>query len=80
MRRIRDREHRGVAPETAAGQERGAGGAKFSADGGAGLGGMTAGMLGGMQAKDAPGANLGDLLNMGGQRNPLDEILGSLRR
>ena len=61
-------------------KQRGAGGAKFSADGGAGLGGMTAGMLGGMQAKDAPGANLGDLLNMGGQRNPLDEILGSLRR
>jgi hypothetical protein len=61
-------------------KQRGAGGAKFSADGGAGLGGMLGGLLGGMQAKDAPGADLGDLLNMGGQRNPLDEILGNLRR
>jgi hypothetical protein len=61
-------------------KQRGAGGARFSADGGAGLGGMPGGMLGGMQAKDAPGADLGDLLNLGGQRNPLDEILGGLRR
>ena len=57
-----------------------AGGARFSADGGAGLSDMLGGVLGGMQAKDAPGADLGGLLNMGGQRNPLDEILGTLRR
>jgi len=61
-------------------KQRGAGGARFSADGGAGLSGAADGMLGGMRAKEAPGADLGGLLNMGGQRNPLDEILGGLRR
>ena len=61
-------------------KQRGSGGAKFSADGGAGLSGALGGLLGTMPAGDAPGADLGGLLNMGGQRNPLDEILGGLRR
>ena len=61
-------------------KQRGTTGARFSADGGAGLGGMSGGMPGGMQSDDAPEADLGGLLGMGGQRNPLDEILGSLRR
>jgi len=61
-------------------KQRGAGGAKFSADGGAGLSDALGGFLGTMPARDAPGADLGGLLNMGGQRNPLDEILGGFRR
>ena len=60
-------------------KQRGAGGAKFSADGGAGLGGMIGGMLGGQGAGDSPGG-LGGLLGMGGQSNPLDDIIGRLGR
>ena len=58
-------------------KNRGGGTAKFSPDGGAGAGGM----LGSMLADRASGANddgLGSLLNMGGQRNPLDEIMSRL--
>ena len=61
-------------------KQRGAGGAKFSADGGAGLGGMIGGMLGGQGAGDSPGGGLGGLLGMGGQSNPLDDIIGRLGR
>lgn len=61
-------------------KQRGAGGAKFSADGGAGLGGMLGGMLGGQGAGDSPGGGLGGLLGMGGQSNPLDDIIGRLGR
>ena len=60
-------------------KNRGAGAAKFSPDGGAGVGGM----LGSMLADRASGANddgLGSLLNMDGQRNPLDEIMSRLGR
>ena len=60
-------------------KNRGGGTAKFSPDGGAGAGGM----LGSMLADRASGANddgLGSLLNMGGQRNPLDEIMSRLGR
>jgi hypothetical protein len=61
-------------------KQRGAGGAKFSADGGAGLGGMLGGMLGGQGAGDSPAGGLGGLLGMGGQSNPLDDIIGRLGR
>ena len=61
-------------------KQRGAGGAKFSADGGAGLGGMIGGMLGGQGAGDSPAGGLGGLLGMGGQSNPLDDIIGRLGR
>ena len=61
-------------------KNRGGGGtAKFSPDGGAGAGGM----LGSMLADRASGANddgLGSLLDMGGRRNPLDEIMSRLGR
>jgi len=57
----------------------GAGGAKFSPDGGAGLGGTSGGMMGGQSTGQSSGGGLGGLLNMGGQHNPLDEILGRLR-
>ena len=56
------------------------GGAKFSPDGGAGLGGVPGGMLGGQGAGDSSAGVLGGLLNMGGQSNPLDEIMGRLGR
>jgi hypothetical protein len=58
--------------------KRGAGGAKFTADGGAGLGGAIGGMLGGQSGNLA--GELGGLLGMGGQRNPLDDIMGRLGR
>ena len=61
-------------------RDAGAGSAKFSSDGGAGLGGMIGGMLGNQQAGDSPDAGLGGLLNLGGKRNPLDEIMGRLGR
>ena len=60
-------------------KQRGAGTAKFSPDGGTGLGGALGGMLGGQDTGDSAGG-LGGLLNMGGQRNPLDDILGKLGR
>lgn len=60
-------------------KQRSAGTARFSSDGGAGLGGMVGGMLGGQQAgNDSEG--LEGLLNLGGKRNPLDEIMGRLGR
>lgn len=53
---------------------------KMSPDGGAGLGGVVGGMPGG-QGSDAPtSGGLGGLLGMGGQHNPLDQILGKLGR
>ena len=61
-------------------KHRAAGGAKFSPDGGTGLGGAIGGMLGGQGTGDSSGGGLGGLLNMGGQRNPLDEIIGRLGR
>jgi hypothetical protein len=58
-------------------RDAGSGNAKFSSDGGAGLGGMIGGMLGG-RTSDNDSDGLGGLLNMGGKRNPLDEIIGRL--
>ena len=55
-----------------------AGTARFSSDGGAGLGGMSGRTPGGQPAKDAD--SLDGLLGMGGKRNPLDEIMGRLGR
>jgi hypothetical protein len=65
-------------------KQRARGEMKLSPDGGAGLGGLLGGMLGGGQSTgqgtgDVAGA-LGGLLGMGGQRNPLDDILGRLGR
>ena len=65
-------------------KQRAGGEMKLSPDGGAGLGGLLGGMLGGGQntgqgTGDVAGA-LGGLLGMGGQRNPLDDILGRLGR
>jgi hypothetical protein len=49
--------------------------------GAGGLGGMLGGLLGGRQSADSSDDDdLGGLLNMGGQRNPLDEIMGRLGR
>jgi hypothetical protein len=59
-------------------QRAGAGGS--SAQAGGGLGGMLGGLLGGAQSNDSPDDDLGGLLNMGGQRNPLDDIMGRLGR
>lgn len=59
-------------------KKRSAGTAKFSADGGAGLGDMAGGMLSGKS--EDPGEELGGLLGMGGKRNPLDEIMSRLDR
>jgi hypothetical protein len=61
-------------------RDAGAGTTKFSSDGGAGLGGMIGGMLGGRQSGDSSDDGLGGLLNLGGKRNPLDEIVGRLGR
>jgi hypothetical protein len=61
-------------------KNRGAAGAKLSPDGGAGLAGMVGGMLSGRPSADSDDDGLGGLLNMGGQRNPLDEIMGRLAR
>ena len=65
-------------------KQRAGGEMKLSPDGGAGLGGLLGGMLGGGQntgqgTGDVAGA-LGGLLGMGGQRNPLDDILGRLQK
>lgn len=61
-------------------KNRAAGGAKLSPDGGAGLGGVIGGMLGGQNTGDSSAGGLGGLLNMGGQSNPLDEIMRRLGR
>ncbi len=61
-------------------RDAGAGATKFSSDGGAGLGGMIGGMLGGQQSGESSDDGLGGLLNLGGKRNPLDEIVGRLGR
>ena len=45
-----------------------------------GLGGMSGGMIGAGQQLDHTDDGLEDLLKMGGQRNPLEEILGRLGR
>jgi hypothetical protein len=45
-----------------------------------GLGGLLGGMFGGRQSADSSADDLGGLLNMGAQRNPLDEIMGRLGR
>jgi hypothetical protein len=58
-------------------RDAGTGTAKFSSDGGAGLGGMIGGMLGG-RTSDSDSDGLGGLLNMNSKRNPLDEIIGRL--
>jgi hypothetical protein len=58
-------------------RDTGAGAAKFSSDGGAGLGGMIGGMVGGRTSDNEPDG-LGGLLNMNSKRNPLDEIIGRL--
>ena len=60
-------------------KQRSEGTARFSSDGGAGLAGMVGGMLGGQRASN-DSAGLGGLLNIGGNRNPLDEIMGRLGR
>jgi hypothetical protein len=49
-----------------------------SANTGGGLGGLLGGLLGGGQSGNAGLGGLGGLLNMGGQQNPLDSILGRL--
>lgn len=48
--------------------------------GSSGLGRLLGGLLGGAQSGQPSGASLGGLLNAGAQRNPLDDIIGSLRR
>ena len=58
--------------------KRRAGTAKFSSDGGAGLTGMVDSMR--RERPDEDADDFGGLLNLGGQRNPLDEILGRLGR
>lgn len=45
-----------------------------------GLDRMLGGLLGGGQANESSEDDLGGLLNMGGQRNPLDDIMGRLGR
>jgi hypothetical protein len=57
-----------------------AGAAPASGLSGGGLSGALGGLLGGTQSNDVPDDDFGGLLNMGAQRNPLDEIMGSLRR
>ena len=59
-------------------KKRSSGEAKFSSDGGAGLTGMVNSMRTERPEEDAD--DIGGLLNLGGQRNPLDEILGRLGR
>lgn len=59
-------------------QQSGAAPASGSSSGG--LGGLLGGVFGGGRAADSSADELGGLLNMGGQRNPLDDIMGSLGR
>ena len=54
--------------------------APASGSAGGGLGGLLGGVFGGGRAADSSADELGGLLNMGGQRNPLDEIMGRLGR
>lgn len=56
--------------------------AGYMAKKGGGLGGMLGGMAGGNQSGGSPGVGdlLGGLLGGGGQRNPLDDIMGRLGR
>lgn len=61
-------------------KNRGAGAAKFSSDGGAGLGGMMNSMLAGGPSAGSSDEGFGSLLDMGGKGNPLDEIVGRLGR
>ena len=49
-----------------------------SGNSGGGLGGLLGGLLGGGQPASSSTGGLGGLLGMGGQRNPLDEIIGRL--
>jgi hypothetical protein len=51
-----------------------------SAGAGGGLGGLLGGLMGGGKSSDPSAGGLGGLLNSGGQRNPLDDILGRLGR
>ena len=48
--------------------------------GSSGLGRLLGSMLGGGQAGDPSANDLGGLLSMGAQRNPLDDIIGRLGR
>jgi hypothetical protein len=59
-------------------KQQGAGGA--SAGAGDGLGRLLGGLLGGSQSGEPDAGALGGLLNSGGKRNPLDDILGRLGR
>ena len=54
--------------------------APASGSAGGGLGGLLGGVFGGGRAADSSADELGGLLNMGGHRNPLDEIMGRLGR
>jgi hypothetical protein len=54
--------------------------ATSAGSGSSGLGRLLGGLLGGAQSGQPSAAALGGLLNAGAQRNPLDEIMGSLRR
>lgn len=54
--------------------------ATATSSGSSGLGRLLGGLLGGAQSGAPSSAQLGGLLDMGAQRNPLDEIVGSLRR
>ncbi len=60
-------------------KKRGAGAGTAAAASSGGLGGLLGNLLGGAQpANSSDDDDLGGLLNMGGQRNPLDEIMGRL--
>ena len=61
-------------------KNRGGGAARFSPAGGAGAGGMMGSMRADRSSGDTSDDGLGSLLNMGGQRNPLDEIMSRLGR
>jgi hypothetical protein len=54
--------------------------AAASSSGSSGLGRLLGGLLGGTQAGNSATNGLGGLLNMGAQRNPLDDIFGRSNR
>lgn len=54
--------------------------AAATSGGSSGLGRLLGSLLGGAQSGQPSAAQMGGLLNAGAQRNPLDDILGSLRR
>ncbi len=54
--------------------------AAATSSGSSGLGRLLGGLLGGAQSGQTTSTAFGELLNAGAQRNPLDDILGSLRR